>query len=88
VKTVGGSGHPCALAGNALKESGYDFEIKTVSGFRAFKNLPFLGPKDKRDEVIELSGQPLVPILVLDNSEVITGSRKIAEWAKDNPASS
>ncbi|MCB0866851.1 MAG: glutathione S-transferase domain-containing protein, partial [Solirubrobacterales bacterium] len=39
-----------------------------------------------RDEVKDLSGQENVPILVLDDGEVISGSGTIADWAKANPA--
>ena len=34
-----------------------------------------------------MSGQNMVPVLVTDDGEVVTGSDKIAAWAKDNPAS-
>jgi glutathione S-transferase len=34
-----------------------------------------------------VSGQNMVPVLVTDDGEVISGSHKIADWARDNPAS-
>jgi glutathione S-transferase len=34
--------------------------------------------------VEKLSGQRSVPILVLDDEEVIVGSGKIVSWAKEN----
>lgn len=40
-----------------------------------------------RAEVKRLSGQQAVPILVLDDGEVIAGSGKIASWAREHPAS-
>jgi glutathione S-transferase len=35
--------------------------------------------------VERLSGQRAVPILVLDDGEVISGSGEIARWAQSNP---
>ncbi|MCB0864714.1 MAG: glutathione S-transferase N-terminal domain-containing protein [Solirubrobacterales bacterium] len=75
--------HPCAKAGNALKDAGYEFELKTVDGYRLF---PWTRGGGVRDEVKDLSGQENVPILVLDDGEVISGSGTIADWAKANPA--
>ncbi|MGA1212205.1 MAG: glutathione S-transferase N-terminal domain-containing protein [Solirubrobacterales bacterium] len=39
-----------------------------------------------RAGIERLSGQRAVPILVLDDGEVITGTRTIVEWAADHPA--
>jgi glutathione S-transferase len=36
-----------------------------------------------RAEIEKLSGQRAVPILVLDDGEVVTGSGRIVAWAKD-----
>lgn len=85
-KTVGpGFAHPCAKAGHALDAAGYEYEIKTVKGYRA---MPWTwgSRKDDRAEVRELSGTDEVPILVLDDGEVISGSGSIAKWAKQHPA--
>lgn len=86
-KTAGpGFAHPCAKAGNALDAAGYEYEIKTVKGYRA---MPWTRRSRKADraEVRELSGSDEVPILVLDDGEVISGSGSIARWAKQHPAS-
>ena len=40
-----------------------------------------------REEVKRLSGTNEVPILVLDDGEVISGSGTIAKWAKEHPHS-
>jgi glutathione S-transferase len=40
-----------------------------------------------RAEIERLSGQRAVPILVLDDGEVVTGSAAIVSWAKENPPS-
>jgi glutathione S-transferase len=84
-KTAGpGFLHPCSKAASALKDSGYEFELKTVPGYR----LAFWGDRERdRAEIKKLSGQTGVPILVLDDGEVISGSGKIADWAKEHPHS-
>jgi hypothetical protein len=78
--------HPCAKAGRALEDAGYEFEIKAVGGYRL---MPWTWPSRARDraEVKELSGSQNVPIVVLDDGEVISGSGTIAKWAKQHPAS-
>ena len=75
--------HPCAKAAKALDDAGHTYELKKVDGYRA---LPWTRGGDARTEVKELSGQANVPILVLDDGEVISGSGTIASWAKSNPA--
>lgn len=82
-----GALHPCAKAGNALDEAGYEYELKKVRGYRLMPWTWHSRKKD-REEVRELSGQDEVPILVLDDGEVINGSGTIAEWAKEHPAAS
>jgi glutathione S-transferase len=85
-KTVGpGFAHPCAKAGHALDAAGYEYEIKTVKGYRAMF-WTWGSRKEDRAEVRELSGTDEVPILVLDDGEVISGSGSIAKWAKEHPA--
>ncbi|HWC49457.1 MAG TPA: glutathione S-transferase N-terminal domain-containing protein [Solirubrobacterales bacterium] len=86
-KTHGpGFAHPCAKAGKALDAAGYAYKIKTVKGYR-------MGPwtwgtrSADREEVKRLSGTNEVPILVLDDGEVISGSGTIARWAKEHPRS-
>lgn len=76
--------HPCAKAVNALDEAGLEYEMKKVDGYRA---LPWTRGGDARTEVKDLSGQPNVPILVLDDGEVISGSGTIAKWAKEHAGS-
>jgi glutathione S-transferase len=78
--------HPCGKAGKALDAAGYDYELKTVGGYRL---MPWTwGRRDEdRAEVKELSGTNEVPILVLDGGEVVSGSGAIARWAKEHPLS-
>lgn len=86
-KKVGpGFAHPCAKAGKALDEAGYEYEIKTVGGYRlAFWTWGSRG--NDREEIKKLSGTNEVPVLVLDNGDVVSGSGAIARWAKEHPAS-
>jgi glutathione S-transferase len=86
-KTNGPSlAHPCAKAGKALDAAGYEYEVKTVGGYRLA--LWTWGSRSAdREEVKRLSGTNEVPILVLDNGEVISGSGTIAKWAKEHPHS-
>ena len=71
-------------AGKALDAAGYEYELKIVGGYRL---MPWTwGSRDEeRAEVKELSGTNEVPILVLDDGEVISGSGTIARWAKEHP---
>ena len=77
--------HPCAKAGKALDAAGHTYEMKVMEGYRL---MPWTwGSRDEdRAEVKELSGTNEVPILVLDDGEVISGSSTIARWARENPA--
>ena len=78
--------HPCAKAGKALDQAGYKYELKKVRGYRMMP-WTWKSRAEDRKEVKELSGSNGVPILVLDNGEVISDSSAIAKWAKENPAS-
>ena len=84
-KTMGpGAAHPCAKAGKALDAAGYDYELKTVKGYRL---MPWTwgSRKKDREEIRRLSGTDEVPILVLDDNEVVSGSGAIAKWAREHP---
>ena len=78
--------HPRAKAAKALDAHRYEYEIKAMGGYRF---VPWTrGSRDEdRAEVKELSGTNEVPILVLDDGEVISGSSTIARWAQEHPAS-
>lgn len=78
-------GHPCANAYNALKDAGYDPEVQKVHGLGVGPSIFHLKTEGRR-EVEELSGSPTVPILVLDDGEVIGDSKDIVAWAKSHPA--
>jgi glutathione S-transferase len=76
--------HPCAKAAKALDAAGYTYELRTVGGYRL---MPWTwGNRDEeRAEVRKLSGTNEVPILVLDDGEVVSGSSVIARWAREHP---
>ncbi|MDQ3572784.1 MAG: glutathione S-transferase domain-containing protein [Actinomycetota bacterium] len=78
-------GHPCANAYEALIEAGHDPEVVKVHGLG-------VGPRllhwvtSGRKEVEEVSGQRMVPVLITDTGDLVTDSKRIAEWADANPA--
>jgi glutathione S-transferase len=79
--------HPCGKAALALDQAGHTYEWKKVKG-GIMKFWTWPSRARDRAEIEELSGQRAVPILVLDDGEVISGSDAIARWAQDNqPAS-
>ena len=75
--------HPCGVAAKALEQAGHSYTHKTVGGF---KNVP-LSRRGKRQEIVELTGQQDVPVLVLDDGTPIHGSGEIVTWARTHPAS-
>ncbi len=83
--SAGSLGHPCGRAVNALDKAGHDYELKVVGGYRL---MPWTWAKRKEDraEVKRLSGTDEVPILVLDDGEVISDSSRIVRWAREYSA--
>ena len=77
--------HPCSRASNALDKAGYSYELKKTGSYRL---MPWTrgSRNEDRAEVKRLSGTNEVPILVLDDGEVISGSSHIARWAREHPA--
>ena len=73
-------GHPCGRAAKALRNAGHEFDIETVEGYRL---MPWTR-RGKRDKIRELSGQEDVPVLVLDDGEVLSGTGTIVSWAKSH----
>ena len=78
-------GHPCANAYTALREAGHNPEVVKVHGLGIG---PLKWKTAGRREVEELTGSPMVPVLVTDEGEAINESKRIAEWAKAHPAGS
>lgn len=83
---VAGTVHPCAKAAQALDDAGYHYELRTVGGFRA-SPWTWASRDADRAEVRRLSGTNEVPLLILDDGEVVSGSSRIARWARENPRS-
>jgi hypothetical protein len=77
-------GHPCGTAFHALKDAGYDPEVKRAYGLGPLPG--FLQPPARR-EVKRLTGEYWVPVLVADDGSIVEGSQEIAEWARAHPAS-
>jgi glutathione S-transferase len=75
--------HPCGKAAKALDDAGHAYELKTVKG-GTLKFWTRPSRAHDRAEIETISGQRAVPILVLDDGEVITGSGGIVRWAREN----
>ena len=76
--------HVCGVAYEALKAAGHDPEVKRAYGS---KYLPAaLNITPGRRAVRELTGSDEVPVLVLEDGEVVAGSEQIVFWAEANPA--
>ena len=69
--------HPCGVAAQALDRAGQSYTVKVVGGF---KKVP-LSRRGKRAEILELTGQEDVPVLVLDDGSTISGTDAIVKWA-------
>jgi hypothetical protein len=64
-----------------LAEAGHSPEVVKVYGFGQLSDVT-----RGRKEVKRLTGESWVPVLVLDEGEVVTDSKNIAAWARNNPA--
>lgn len=77
--------HPCGIAHRALVEHGHDPEVVRARGLALLPDV-LANRSAGRREVRRLTGKSTVPVLVLDDGEVITESTRIAEWAAAHPA--
>jgi len=73
--------HPCKRAHHALTEAGRSPEAVKVYGFGQLPDVT-----EGRKQVKRLTGQSFVPVLVLDDGQVIQDSNNIVTWARANPA--
>ena len=71
-------GHPCGRAAKALDDAGHSYDHRTVKG-GSLKVWTWPSRAKDRAEIKRLSGQQSVPILVLDDGEVIVGSGSIVD---------
>jgi glutathione S-transferase len=78
--------HPCGRAAKALDDAGHEYEWSKVGGGTM---MFWTWPSRARDraEIERLSGQRFVPILVLDDGQVIKGSGSIVRWAHEHAPS-
>ena len=76
-------GHPCGNAYHALRDAGYEPEVRRVYGLGPMPSA--IQPPGRR-EVKNLTGNYWVPVLVADDGSVIPGSHEIMDWAQAHPA--
>lgn len=74
--------HPCGVAAKSLDDAGHEYELKVVGGFKA---IP-ASRRGRRHEIVSLTGQQDVPLLLLDDGTVVQGSDRIVDWVRANPA--
>jgi hypothetical protein len=72
--------HPCKRAHDALTQAGHSPEVIRVFGFGQLPDMT-----RGRKEVRRLTGQSFVPVLLLDQGELVTGSDEIVGWARAHP---
>jgi len=77
--------HPCGRAAKALDDAGVEYELRKVKG-GALKVWTLPARARDRAEIEQLSGQRGVPILVLDDGAVLTGSQAIVDFAREHAA--
>ena len=77
-------GHPCGVAHEALRKAGHDPEVIKSYGLGPLPD--FLNPTRGRREARRLTGSNMVPVLALDDGEVVQESQRIKEWADAHPA--
>jgi hypothetical protein len=73
--------HPCKKAFDALKAAGHSPDVVKTYGFAQLPDVT-----RGRKEVTRLTGESFVPVLVLDDGEIIKDSENIMAWARDHPA--
>jgi glutathione S-transferase len=78
-------GHPCANAYRALREAGHAPEVVRSYGWNVLPD-PIVNRTSGREAARRLTGRPTVPVLELDDGTAIWDSRRIVEWARENPA--
>ena len=81
--TKGGPAHSCGKAHDALRDAGHEFDVKHAFGSRMLPK--WLNPPRRREVARLAGGDQTVPILVLDDGKVVSGSQKIVEWANATP---
>ena len=70
--------HPCRRVQEAMREKGIEYD-KVIAGHGS--PWPFLR-KGSRDDLIEATGDKKLPALKLPDGTVLTHSRAILSWVK------
>jgi Glutathione S-transferase, N-terminal domain len=85
-KSLATLGHACGRAAKALDRAGYEYEIRTLPGYRL---LPWTWGqrRNNRGEIKAITGQINLPVLLLDEGRAIVGSGEIVDWAHAHPES-
>jgi hypothetical protein len=73
-------GHPCANAYHALRDAGHEPELIRSYGLGILPGI--FNRTHGRQEAKRLTGSYTVPVLVTDDGEVVSDSRRIVEWAR------
>lgn len=76
--------HPCRRVQEALRDAGIEYE-KVIAAHGS--PIPFLR-KGSREELREATGSTKLPALKLPDGTVITHSKAIISWVKDQRAES
>lgn len=76
-------GHACGNAYHALRQAGHDPEVIKSHGLRVLPDL--FNRTAGRSEAKRLTGSNTVPVLVTDEGEVVSDSKKIVAWAREHP---
>ncbi len=77
--------HPCRRVQEAMRETGVDYD-KVIAGHG--NPIPFLR-KGSREELEQATGSDKLPALKLSDGTVLTHSRQIIAWAREQtPAGS
>lgn len=77
-------GHPCRRAYHALRDAGHEPELIKSYGLAVLPDV--FNKTSGRRQAKELTGKYEVPVLVTDDGEVVSDSRKIEAWAQQHPA--
>ena len=77
-------GHACADAYEALREAGHDPEVVKSYGARVLPDA-VANRSAGRQAAKRLSGSSTVPVLELDDGTAVSDSKRIVEWARENP---
>jgi hypothetical protein len=84
-RKFGSAGHPCGRAAKALDLAGYEYELQSLPGYK-YMPWSWRARRRGRERIKELTGSHDLPVLVLDDGQVVAPSGKIVEWAKAHPA--